>query len=1059
MVAEQILQRLEAEFDSPPEQIRAVADLLTAGASPEFVALFRRDESGDPGEERVQAIAERLRFLSELEARKATLLEQAASRGPEVDELRALLQDSVDQDLLDDVDHYLRPHEHKAEAQVERLGLGALVDRIHRHDLDGKTPQEVAADFVRPGEEGVADADQVLAQVVLALAERYGEDPALRARTRGELARGLLTAEARAKTPKKDKKAHKARVPDDFAAGIEESAEAVTPAGTEQPAPETPAEASSADEATEADAAVDSGAAVASDAEVASDAAAEADAVPAEEAPETQAAESEAPAADAAESAPDQPPASPFGDTGDEGVAGPDGPTAETESSAAEAGSAEAPQSEPDQGEPEQGEPNQAAEGTSETDAPADAAEASAESRPARGKRGKRGGKGAKSGGGKGGPKVDQLLGIREPVRRIPAGQMLALRRAEREGLLQLKLVLQPGRELELFRDRFSRDVDPESPLGRFLDLVYGHAYDTYVHRPCEQTVRHHIKEKADRETVRAFTRSLRSQLLAPVVEGQAVGALRVAGRTVWLAILAADGSTKTKLTLAIPDGDEARAELVRALADAIKTEKPAVLGLPHGRRETAARDLAREVLGTLEDTEPPLLAPVDETAAVVWATSPQARRRHAHSDTGMRTTLSLARRIRDPLFELMRVEPRGLGLGQNLTEVHQGMLKRQLDATLSSCLAVIGIDVNRADATLLGRAPGVSKDLAKAIVQDRVANGSFATLEDLKRIPDIDDATFLRIAGFLRVHGGTDPLDATSIPPENRPLVARIAERLGVEPTAAVGSDLRGVRIDDVRDEEFGFLRVRDTFDALRRGASDPRGRLEPIRNPGVSTFADLRLDQPLEGRITNLADFGAFIDLGVGQDGLVHISQIPGSRLRDPARILRVGEVIQVFVVHLDEAGRKIGLSMHKPRHVAEGRPATLGERMGGRGGRSGGRGRREAPEVQSRAARAPEGRRGDRRGGPKPPRPQGGGDGPASGPRRDDDRRGGRGGPGRGGPGRGGRGTGAPRVITVESDKVQETQRGHKGELRSLAGLKALLPKDKNDDAGTDRPDSGS
>ncbi|MGA0060837.1 MAG: helix-hairpin-helix domain-containing protein, partial [Planctomycetota bacterium] len=753
MVAEQILQRLEAEFDSPPEQIRAVADLLAAGASPEFVALFRRDETGDPGEERVQAIAERLRFLSELEARKSLLLEQAASRGPGIEELTALLHDSVDQDLLDDVDHFLRPHEHKAEAQVERLGLGALVDRIHRHDLDGKLPQEVAVEFVRPGEEGVADADQVLAQVVLALAERYGEDPALRARVRGELARGLLTAEARAKTPKKDKKAHKARVPDDFAAGIEDE-----PAAAETDPDAMTGEAE--------------GASVPQDAELAESS----DAGPGTA--EAEASESATVEAAGDEAVTEEPPAAPFGDTGDEGATGPEGPAAD-QAPAAEASAAAASEA-------------PAAEGAGEAvegDAPAGSdPAATAESRPARGKRGKRGGKGAKGGAGgsgKGGPKVDQLLGIREPVRRIPAGQMLALRRAEREGLLQLKLVLQPGRELELFRERFSPDVDPESPLGRFLDLVYGHAYDTYVHRPCEQTVRHHIKEKADRETVRTFTRSLRSQLMAPVVEGQAVGALRVAGRTVWLAILAADGSTKTKLTLAIPDGAEARAELVRALADAIQTEKPAVLGLPHGRRETAARDLAREVLNALADTEPPLLAPVDETAAVVWATSPQARRRHAHSDTGMRTTLSLARRLRDPLFELMRVEPRGLGLGQNLTEAHQGMLKRQLDATLSSCLAVIGIDVNRADATLLGRAPGVSKDLAKAIVQDRVANGSFATLEDLKRVPGLDDATFVRIAGFLRVHGGTDPLDATSVSPENRPLVARIAERMGVEPSA----------------------------------------------------------------------------------------------------------------------------------------------------------------------------------------------------------------------------------------------------------------------------------
>jgi uncharacterized protein len=469
------------------------------------------------------------------------------------------------------------------------------------------------------------------------------------------------------------------------------------------------------------------------------------------------------------------------------------------------------------------------------------------------------------------------------------------------------------------------------------------------------------------------------------------------------------------------------------------------VLGIPHGRREGAAKDLAREILAALSagGSPVPLLVPVDETAAVVWATSPQARRRHAQSDTGMRTTLSLARRLRDPLFELMRVEPRGLGLGQNLTEVHQGLLKRQLDATLTSCLARIGIDVNRADATLLARAPGVSKDLAKQIVQDRVTNGSFKTLADLRRVPAVDEATFVRIAGFLRVHGGDDPLDATAVPPENRPLVARVAARLSVQDPDLLGHPLQGIRADELADEEFGLLRVRDTLDALRRGAHDPRGRLEPVRNEGVNSFADLRVAQQLEGRVTNLAEFGAFVDLGIGQDGLVHVSQIPGSRLRDPARILRVGEVIRVWVVHVDPSNHKIGLSMIKPRHVAEGRPATLGERMGGEGGgpRRGrpapSRGpRREESPVMTRAARAPDSRRGDQRRGPKPPRPKGtdGGDDRTRDDRRDRDR------PFRGG----GRGTGpsTPRVITVESDKVQETARGHKGELRSLSSLRSLL-----------------
>jgi len=195
MAAETILQRLDAEFDNPPEQIRAVVALLEAGLSPLFLHLFRPDETGDPGEERIAAIDERRRFLEELEARKAAQLELAVERGHDVEALRALLTDSVDQDLLDDVDHLLRPHEHKAMAQVAELGLSSLVDQIHRHELGERTPQEVAAEHVAP-DRGLNTPDEVLAQVVLGLAERYGEDPELRMRVRAELSRGILQAKA-----------------------------------------------------------------------------------------------------------------------------------------------------------------------------------------------------------------------------------------------------------------------------------------------------------------------------------------------------------------------------------------------------------------------------------------------------------------------------------------------------------------------------------------------------------------------------------------------------------------------------------------------------------------------------------------------------------------------------------------------------------------------------------------------------------------------------------------------------------------------------------------------
>lgn len=1015
MLAESILQRLEAEFDSPPETIRAVAGLLDEGASPEFIALYRRDETGDPGEERVVALAERLRSLQEIESRRETLLQflempvgEGMTAPPEG--LRDLISGTVDQEVLDDVDHALRPAEHKSENRVRELGLGDLFDRIARHELGDDDARSLASELARD-EDGVRSADEVLAQIVLALGERYGEDPVIRQRIRAELSRGILKA-----GPKGGSRAR-------GTAPVAE-VEAVAPAGdpATDPASGAPETPSAGDAVTEGGDAASRLESAESTAEPGSDPA------PQDAGPATPAAGSEFVGASESDST---------AEAGSVGVsaAGEDAP----EPPAAEQAAADqvaADQAAAGQAAAGQAAAGQAAEALAEP-APAadpDRTEHREPTEPRRERRERKGSDKKRQGGGR----YADLLDLEEPVRRIPANRMLALRRAEREGILELRLVLPAGRELELFRERFSPDVAPDSQLGRFLDLLYGHAYDQHVHRACEQSVRHKLKEKADRETVRAFARSLRAQLMTPVLNDAPVAAARVSGKSAWFCALDAAGTPTHRLTMPVPDTDEGRVQLHDAVREAIQEAGSAAIAIPHGRRERAAMRMVKAAIAGIEG-EKPLVVPVDETASIVWATSASARKRHSQADNGLRTTLSLARRLRDPLFELIRVEPRGLGLGQHFTEVHQGLLKRQLDATASSCLAHIGIDVNRADPSVLARLPGVSQSLAKAITQARSKNGPYTSLEKLREVEGIDEATWRHVVGFLRIHGGEEPLDATPIHPEDYPLARRIAERAGVAPEALPEHDLGRLEAADYDATEIPrrFVQV---VQALRAGAGDPRGKIESFQNEGIAKFEDLAVDRQLRGRVTNLAEFGAFIDLGVGQDGLIHLSQIPGSRLKDPDRILKVGEILTVWVVSLDPKGHKIGLSMMKPRHLAEGRSATLGERMGdgnrrgrGRGrGPGRGRGRDEGPEVQTRAARVPEGRRGQRR-GPKPKTSGNSSEGAAGlfegrreGPR---ERR------GRGGPDK-------PRVMTFESERANEESRGHKGELRSLSSLRNLL-----------------
>lgn len=997
MVAESTLRRLEAEFDTPPHLIRAIVDLLEAGASPQFVAMFRRDECGDPGEDRAVAIHERLRFLSELDRRRENLLllaEQRAAEGSaaiDLAALRALLADTVDQDLVDDVDHALRPHEHRAEARLTELGLTELFARIHRHELGEQSPQDAAAPYVDPAR-GLTEVDQVLAQVVLALAERYGEDPALRAAVRAELSRGIL--EAKAVATKRGKSGRRG------AQKEQKESPAIEAPAVEAPAIERTAHERTANEPTSLD-------------------------VPSDTEPG-----SEAEPADAADE----------GDFADETHAEVE-LAPEPESDRVETGETD----EPALDDSSVGEPASSEPAASEAAMPEAATSEAVTEHGDQSDRGSRERPVHKSGG----DRFGKLAGLEEPVRKVPAQRMLALRRAEREGFLTLRLKLAPGAELALFRKHFSPDVDPESAFGRFLDLVYGHAWDHYTYRPCEERVRHHLKEKADKEQVRNFARSLRAQLMAPGSGEKPVAALRVAGRSVWLAVVGEDGAPRVKRTLGIPDDPAAQEQMLDELIAALRELPPGFLVIPHGRREGPARDIAERLLAKLPpELARPTIVTLDETSSIVWATSASARRRHGASDTGLRATLSLARRVHDPLFELMRVDVRGLGLGQNLTEVHQGLLRRHLDAAITSCLARIGIDVNRADPALLARAPGIGRELAAAIVKERSSHGPFKSLAELERVPELDPARRDFVACFLRIHGGPDPLDATGVPPEDRALATRIAELAGKPLVEMLGHGVRGLDVEALCDATNGPLRVRDTIDAIARGNRDPRGAISGFTNEGVRGFADLKVDAELRGRITNLTDFGAFVDLGIAQDGLIHVSQIPPQRLRDPDAALRVGEVVTVYVLSLDADKHKVGLSLYKPRHMREGRPATLGERLA-----SGGGGRRErrapAPEMMSRAARAPDGSRGPRRGGP------GGGSG-KGGPGGGRDRP--RGQPGEGGgPSRGGdrrreggppredrepRSPGGPRVFTIESEKPVETSRGKKGELRSLSSLRSLL-----------------
>lgn len=851
MASQATLDRLFAEFDSPPEAVGAAVALLEERATPACIARYHRWKTGNLSEDRITAIADRLHTLTEIEQRRAAILQQAEERGRRTPELEATLADCVDQDVIDDFYQAMRPRRRSVAMQMEEKGLMPLAIAIQHRQLGEQSLQDVANQYVA-ADKGMATPEQVLEGALLILSDRIVHDPLTRARFRDELKRGILRARA---------------VNPDRAAN-EQSAEA----------------------------------------------------------------------------------------------------------------------------------------------------------------------------------RYKDFFDFAEPIGRIPTNRMLALRRAEREGILQLELTLPEGRHRDLLRELHANDLAPESPLFEFYNVVFDHAA-AQLQEYCGKDVRRRLKEKADREAVRTYARNLRSQLLAPPLGHKKVLSLRTSSKSAWAVLLGEDGSIAQHKTLPAETEEQKQGSL-QWLVELIRTEQPAAIAVPHGRRQASSERLVAALRTALGETPLPMLVPVDEAASTIFATSATGKKAIPGVEVGARTAVSLGRRLQDPLQELSRMDVRTLGLGQTLDDVHQGMLQRELGEVTSSCLAQVGCDLNTVPLDVLEQIPGLTTELAQAIVEHRKKIGGFQSRMMLAEVPGLDSTTVRNVAAFLRIVGGTQPLDALPIHPDDYAIVEAVAAKKGKPPIELAGMNLRDVNVDELVRDDWPRARIIGVLQQLGRCKDDPRGELAATGNEGVNSIADLHSDRELRGRVANLTEFGAFVDLGIGQDGLVHISQIPAHRLRDPSQMLRVGEVISVWVLHVDKEHNKIALSMHMPRHMQEGRLPTLGERMEQQQGRRHRRGDRQGSDAPD-GGRGPGGRP-ERR---PPPEPGQGGE------RR---RFGGRGGP-RGGPGerergrdggrdggfdRGfdrpsrGRGPREQRVYTVEPAKEVVETMTHKGEGRSLASLRALL-----------------
>ncbi|PKU26671.1 Tex family protein [Telmatospirillum siberiense] len=520
------------------------------------------------------------------------------------------------------------------------------------------------------------------------------------------------------------------------------------------------------------------------------------------------------------------------------------------------------------------------------------------------------------------GAKFSDYFAYREPIRAIPSHRALALFRGRNENVLLLKLSPAdeeegsrlPGECERRIAARFGI-VEKGRPADSWLNDTVRWAWRVKIHLHLEIELMARLREDAEREAIDVFARNLKSLLLAAPAGMRPTIGLDPGLRTgVKLAVI--DGTGKVVHTGVIhphPPRNDWEGS-IHALAALAERFQPELIAIGNG---TASRETDR-LASDLIHRYPALgltKVVVSEAGASVYSASETAALEFPEMDVTLRGAVSIARRLQDPLAELVKIDPKAIGVGQYQHDVDQQQLGRSLDAVVEDCVNGVGVDVNTASAALLARVAGLGPVLARNIVTHRDSNGPFASRLDLKQVDRLGPKAFEQAAGFLRVVGGGNPLDRSAVHPEAYPVVERIARRTGRDIKGLIGDGafLRSLDPADYTDERFGVPTITDIMAELEKPGRDPRGAFKTAAfKEGVEELKDLRLGMILEGTVTNVTNFGAFVDIGVHQDGLVHISMMADKFVKDPHTVVQAGDVVKVKVLEVDLGRKRIALSM---------------------------------------------------------------------------------------------------------------------------------------------------
>ncbi|AWB48166.1 RNA-binding transcriptional accessory protein [Gemmobacter aquarius] len=518
------------------------------------------------------------------------------------------------------------------------------------------------------------------------------------------------------------------------------------------------------------------------------------------------------------------------------------------------------------------------------------------------------------------GAKFSDYFAHSEAWATAPSHRVLAMLRGRNEGFLAI--------DLEIDADAARGESPAERACGAALSVTGRGAGDAWLRDAAAWAWRVKIRtsltldlmaemrERAEAEAIRVFAMNLKALLLAAPAGGKATMGLDPGIRTgVKVAVVDATGKVLAHDTVYPfqPKNDLRGAQ--GTIAQMIAKHGVKLIAIGNGTASRETEKMVADLLAVLPGSEKPVKVIVSEAGASVYSASELAAKEFPDLDVSIRGAVSIARRLQDPLAELVKIEPKSIGVGQYQHDVDQSRLGRSLEAVVEDAVNAVGVDLNTASAPLLARVSGVGPSLAEAIVGHRDANGPFATRRELLKVARLGPKAFEQAAGFLRIAGGKEPLDASSVHPEAYEVARKIVAACGRDIRSLMG-DAAALKAVDPRafvDARFGLPTVRDILAELEKPGRDPRPTFKTATfAEGVNEIRDLKPGMLLEGTVTNVAAFGAFVDIGVHQDGLVHVSQLADSFVKDPHAVVKAGDVVKVRVVEVDAARKRIGLTM---------------------------------------------------------------------------------------------------------------------------------------------------